>query len=53
MVGDTFETFGEVFQYFAKNCKTYALAANPDQMDKNGCEFLIQHSPKPPNLLQT
>jgi len=30
-----------------------SVAAHPDQMDKNGCDFRTQCSPKPPNPLQT
>jgi len=30
-----------------------SVTANPDQMDKNGCDFLAQRPAKPPNPLQT
>jgi len=30
-----------------------SVAANPDQMDKNGCGLWIQRPPKPQNPLQT
>jgi len=29
------------------------VAANPDQMHKNGYDFCTQRPPKPPNPLQT
>ena len=30
-----------------------SVAANRDQMDKNGCDLWTQRPPKPPNQLQT
>jgi len=30
-----------------------SIAANPDQLDKNECDFWTQRSPNPPKTLQT
>jgi len=30
-----------------------SVAANPDLVDKNGCDFWTQRLPKPPNPLET
>jgi len=51
MVGDNFWNFWWGFSIFCEKLQNACPpAANPDQMDKNRCDFWTQH---PPNPLQT
>jgi len=54
MVGVNFWKFWWGFSIFSKKLQNVcSVAANPDQMDKNGCDFWTQRPPKPSNPLQT
>jgi len=51
MVGYNLWNFWWVFSIFCEKLQNVCpLTANPDQMDKNGCDFWTQ---RPPNPLQT
>jgi len=53
MVGDNFWNCWWRLSIFREKLQNVRpLAANPDQMDKNGFDFWIQRPPKPPNPLQ-
>jgi len=54
MVGVNFWNFWWGFAMFCEKLENVcSVAANPDQMGKNGCDFWTQRLPKSPNPLQT
>jgi len=42
-----------IFMFCEKLQDICSVAANPDEMDKNGCDFWTQRPQKPPSPLQT